>query len=91
MSSMSSGTVAVPERKTTAIASWADMASSSASTTIRWRDVRSASTPPTRSTATEAAVGTAMTKPVSRVDPVSSSTPNAIAIGAIAVPVYVTR
>ena len=54
---------------------------------MRCLEVRSASTPLIRRTATEASVGAAMTMAESRVEPVSSRTPNAIAIGAIAVPV----
>jgi hypothetical protein len=87
ISAVSAGTVAVPDRNRYAIDSCASIASSSARTTIRCRDVRSASTPPISRTPTEASVGAAMTIPASLVEPVSSSTPKAIAIGAIAVPV----
>jgi hypothetical protein len=87
MPSVSSGTVALPDKNNQAMVHWAAMAVSSARTITLCRDVRSAITPPSKSTTMAAAVGAAMTKAASAAEPVNSSTPKAMAMGAMAVPV----
>ena len=87
MHPVSKGTVALSEINSQAIVHWAVIAVTSAKTMMRLREVRSAITPPRSSTTIEAAVGAAITNAASAAEPVSSKTPKAMAMGAMAVPV----
>ena len=69
----------------------ASQSGASAVTIIRWREIRSASAPPTSCSNADAADWDAITIPIAVAEPVSSRTPNAIATGAIALPKAATN
>ena len=86
LSTTSSGIVADPVTTSEATTAWVPAAASDVPTSTTSRRSRSAITPPKSSTATLAIDRAATTRPRSAADPVRSSTANARAIGATALP-----
>jgi hypothetical protein len=86
----SSGMVAEPVSTTVATSAWVAAASELAATITSCRGNRSAITPPTSRNTTLASERAPTTRPRSRTEPVRSSTANASAIGATALPSVVT-
>ncbi len=87
MSAISSGTVAVPVRKSAATVPCERAARKSAITMTFWREVRSATAPPIMRMTIWATTGDASTNELVRVEPVRSNTPKVMAMGAMALPV----